>query len=650
MPGSPLVRRGLAASKLARAVTAGMVVALAACDSPLDPALALTLAQPSVEFQAVRGQSTPLTRTINVGNTGGGRLGPVTCTQQPAAWLTCAVTGGNVLTLTANPSGLATSPPDAVVEISAAGLAQSTSLTVAMRVEAPVLAVGASTAEFSATEGASSTTPSQRTIMVTNTGPGGFGVLGAISCVPTPANPRVTCSVDQGTGALGVTVDPSGLAPGTYIFPVSVTSANSTVTGSFAVTLTVGALPRILLSQNTLHFSQVRGSATPESRTVTISNSGGGSLGTVTCSAPASWLTCSVSGTTLTITANASGLTATPFPATVSVNATGAANSPQTINVTMSVEQPLLALTENSTTFTAIEGVGAPTPATRVIGVLNVGAGTLASLGTITCQPQAGSPVTCSVNQATGLLTLSVQAGGLTPGVSVHPVTVSASNSSASQSIAVVLTVTGRPIIVFSENPVVISVPSGSTFPVSRIVDVTNGGGGTLGALSCPPNPVSWMTCSVNEQQITITVFPNGVTQSPPPAVVEVTAENIPDHPEFLTVEMTIQQQMALDQNAVSFTASAAGQAVAPNGTTTTPTSHTIQVLNASGGSLAALGQIGCQPGTRVGCSVNQFLGQVTLTANPVGLPPGTYNLVATITAQNASNSQQVAITLTVTP
>jgi hypothetical protein len=332
------------------------------------------------------------------------------------------------------------------------------------------------------------------------------------------------------------------------------------------------------------------------------------------------------------------------------VSASGAANSPQTISVTMSVEQPVLALTENSTTFSVVEGESASTPTSRIIGVQNVGAGTVANLGTLTCSPPAGSPVSCSVNSADGLVTLSVQTSGLTPGVTVHPVTVAASNTSSTQTVAVVLTVTGRPTIVFSQDPLVISVPSGSTTPVARTVNVTNGGGGTLGALSCPASPTSWMTCSVNGMQITITVFPNGATQGEGPFDVQVTAANIPNDPEFLTVEMVIQQQMTLDQNAVTFEASTGGQSVVPSGTTTTPTSHVIQVSNDSGGTLASLGQISCQGGTRVSCSVNQFLGQVTLGANPVGLPAGTYNLTATISAQNASNPQQVAVTLTVTP
>ena len=152
-------------------------------------------------------------------------------------------------------------------------------------------------------------------------------------------------------------------------------------------------------------------------------------------------------------------------------------------------------------------------------------------------------------------------------------------------------------------------------------------------------------------QQLTITVTQDGITQNMPPVQIEVTATNAPNDPAILTVYVIVQQNMGLSPNAIAFSASAGGQGTVQPGTPTDPTSHVVQVTNTSGGTVAQLGTIGCQPGTRVSCTVDQGEGTVTFTVDPVGLAPGTFNLTANVTASAASNSPQtVAITLTVTP
>ena len=76
----------------------------------------------------------------------------------------------------------------------------------------------------SVTANASSTTSGSDkivTITLTNTGAGGLENLGQLTCAANPASSRIGCQISN--GQLVVTAAPTGLAPGSYLFPVTVT-------------------------------------------------------------------------------------------------------------------------------------------------------------------------------------------------------------------------------------------------------------------------------------------------------------------------------------------------------------------------------------------------------------------------------------------
>ncbi len=98
--------------------------------------------------------------------------------------------------------------------------------------------------------------------------------------------------------------------------------------------------PRISLSRNSLGFTHVRGDPPPPSQAVDISNGGTGTLNWA-ASTPASWLVVSPSSGTapsvLTVSANVAALTAGTYTSNITVTASGASNSPQTVGVTLEV-------------------------------------------------------------------------------------------------------------------------------------------------------------------------------------------------------------------------------------------------------------------------------------------------------------------------
>jgi len=129
--------------------------------------------------------------------------------------------------------------------------------------------------------------------------------------------------------------------PGSYNGLVKLQVSNSN--GLDTVNIMAAAAsppPTISLSTTRANFVYTVGGTAPASQSITITNSGGGSLSWSTASS-ASWLTVSpgsgIGSGTLTLGINTAGLSAQTYNGTITVTAAGATNSPQTISVVLTV-------------------------------------------------------------------------------------------------------------------------------------------------------------------------------------------------------------------------------------------------------------------------------------------------------------------------
>jgi glucose/arabinose dehydrogenase/PKD repeat protein len=99
--------------------------------------------------------------------------------------------------------------------------------------------------------------------------------------------------------------------------------------------------PALAVSPSSLSFSATAGGANPASKSLSVTNTGGGTL-TFTASDNASWLTVTPgSGTapaTLSAAVDVTGLAAGTYNGTITVTASGASGSPATIPVTLTVD------------------------------------------------------------------------------------------------------------------------------------------------------------------------------------------------------------------------------------------------------------------------------------------------------------------------
>ena len=161
-----------------------------------------------------------------------------------------------------------------------------------------------------------------------------------------------TISTEQDT--ISVAVNQSGLSAGTYNGTVDIAIAGRNgryQTSSVAVSLIVSSsgttsTPSILLNPTSLSFSGTAGGANPLAKTMNLANPTGGTL-TWSMTESAAWLALNItSGTTTTETDQVSasvslqGLAAGTYSTVITVAASGAANSPQQMPVSLTLSQP----------------------------------------------------------------------------------------------------------------------------------------------------------------------------------------------------------------------------------------------------------------------------------------------------------------------
>jgi hypothetical protein len=334
----------------------------------------------------------------------------------------------------------------------------------------PAIALSAAAAAFLDTAGTSD--PAAQTINVTN---GGGGVLSGLSLgtivYGAGATGWLAASLAATTAPTTLTLAAAkgSLAPGTYTATVPVQAAGAsntpqTVTVTFTI---VAAVPAIGLSTAAVNFVDTLLTADPAAQTVTITNTGLGTLsglavGTISYGVGGSgWLTATLGAatapTTLSLAVAKGSLAAGTYTATVPVQSAGASNSPQSVSVSFTVvPAPTIGLSSGTVTFN--DTLQTSDPANQTVNVTSTG-GTLTglSLGTISYASGTGWLTTASLNVTTtpATLTLGVAKGSLAAGTYTATVPVQAAlagNSPASVTVTfnisappALVTLTGTP-------------------------------------------------------------------------------------------------------------------------------------------------------------------------------------------------------------
>jgi hypothetical protein len=248
----------------------------------------------------------------------------------------------------------------------------------------------------------------------------------------------LTPASGTGNGAVTLTATTGTLTAGSYSGVITLTAtgaANMTVPVAFTVAA-APVPPAIGASPTSLSFAATQGGANPANQTLSISNTGGGTL-SWTASDNAAWLTLSpASGTgngTVTLSAATGTLTAGSYSGVITLAATGV--TPVTVPVTFTVAAaPNISLNPSSLSYAATQGAANPT--NQTVSLTNTG-GTLNwtvsdNVSWLTVSPASGS--------SSNTLTASVNTSGLAAGTYTGTITVAASGAT-SQTVSVTLTV-----------------------------------------------------------------------------------------------------------------------------------------------------------------------------------------------------------------
>ena len=304
---------------------------------PPPPVLSVTPA--SLSFGGTAGGANPASKTLAVANTGGGSLSFTA--SDDASWLSVSPASGSApstLTVSVNTAGLSAGTHTATVTVASSGVSGSPKqipVTLTLDPPVPVLSVSPASLSFGAVAGGAS--PVSKDLTVSNTG------AGTLNYTVSDNAAWLSVSPASGTapGTVSVSVNVAGLAAGTYSGSVTVTSSGATGSpATIPVTFTVDPPPSLSVTPSSLSFTGSVGGANPAAKTLSVANTGGGTLN-YTTSDDASWLAVTpASGTapgTLSVSVNTAGLAQGTYNGAVTVTASGAGGSPATIPVTFTV-------------------------------------------------------------------------------------------------------------------------------------------------------------------------------------------------------------------------------------------------------------------------------------------------------------------------
>ncbi len=413
----------------------------------------LTVDVSSLSFSAPGG-ATPATQSINV-NASGGPVQIAASVSATGNWLSATVsspTTPSVVTVSANPTGLAAGTYQGTIEIVGAGLQVPVNVTLTVTSSGPSLSFTPTSATISGTAGNS--TVQTATAILKNTGANatsGFTLLADQTWL-TASSANSTLSPGQST-AVVMMASAANLQPGTYTSHVTAqaTGVSATFTVSFNVT---GASLSALVNPITLSISsgtkktfagveQLSGNST----SVAIGVTQGSSFlsadatavapGAFSITVDATALSPGIYNGALLIQCTSSACQAVPVQVVITVNpGTGSLNflpPSATLSMTAGSSTPQMASVSlendgSSTTNFTISTDQSWLSATPTAGLLAAGQKTAVSVSTSTANLVPGTytgHVLAQGTSTTGMYTVSLTVTGANVTVSPNPLTVS---------------------------------------------------------------------------------------------------------------------------------------------------------------------------------------------------------------------------------
>ena len=393
--------------------------------------------------------------------------------------------------------------------------------------------------------------------------------------------------------------------------------------------------PKMNLAPTSLTFNYQIGGSNPAAQMVAVSSSTSTAIN-YTATTGTSWLTTTASGATpgsLSIGVNPGTMAAGTYTGSVSVASTGASNSPQsipvTLNVTAAATKPTLNLTPASVTFNY--QIGGSSPAAQNVA---------ASSSTSTAIPYTATTSTAWLSTTgsgttPGSISLSVNPTGLTAGAYTGSVSVAGTGASNTPvAIPVTLNVTAattNPAINLTPSSLSFTAAVGGTAPAAKTLSLASSTRAVL-SYTAAASGGSWLTIASSSGStpgsISVQANPASLAAGTYTGTITVTASGASNSPQSVPVTLTVTSgtttgHLQAQPRWVSFNY-VPGQSA--------PTPKSVNVLS-SGSSLSYTAAAFGGSWLSVNPSGGTTAGKVSITANPDGLPTGTYAGVVQLSA-----------------
>jgi uncharacterized protein (TIGR03437 family) len=501
--------------------------------------------------------------------------------------------------------------------------------------------------------------PAAQTITISGTGAIPFTLVGNTTWLLVPSGGTTPANVS-------VAVNPTGLAPGTYIAAITATPTSGGNPVYVPVVLVVISSPIVGATPSLLSFVyQIGGTNPTTQKTVILSNAGGPVPFAVTATvAPGSpqWLAVTpTSGTTpatLTVTISPSALPPGTYQGKVTMTSAAASNSPLDIPVTLTVgtQQFLDVSTTNPIFFFQ---VGGPVPPAQTVTPTSTGQPLIYSVTTST-----GANLPWLSATPTGItpnpITINVSPQGLPPGNYFGTVSISAQNAlglaaNNPQVVNVTLVVTNNPTLSATPSPLVFNYQVGQASPTPQTVSVSSTGTSPLSftvaaTVTKTANNLNWLltgtptstttpstfAVSVNPVSLPPDVYTGNITLTAPGASSQAT---IP-----VTLNVSTNPLLNVSPATLAFSAQAGASTVPVQTLTVTSTSDAVPYTVSFPPTAGWLFVSNPIPPSASAAQPSTFF--VTVAATTLGT--GTYNTNITVHPSNGAPDVIVPVTLTV--
>ncbi len=462
----------------------------------------------------------------------------------------------------------------------------------------------------------------------------------------------------QTPATLSVSVNTTGLSPGTYTGTITLTPP----TGAggplqVPVTLTVNASPSLTVTPSSIAFYYQIGGALPAQQTLSLATPGASIGFSISATSQSNWLVVTpVSGFTPgdvlvgVSSAVLTGLAQGSYQGTIQITAPQAANSPVTIQVTLTVSvNPLISATPSSLTFDMPPG--GPAPPQKTLNIASSGAPIPFTASTTTTTTgvnwlqvnptSATTPATLNVGIGPGGLTLA-------PGTYTGSVVLTSGSAGNSPlSIPVTLNVSSVPVLAASPNSLSFVYQIGKATPAGKSVSLTSTGA-PITFTAAASSSGNWL--SINQSSgttpATLGVFvnPTGLSPGTHSGTITLTPQTSGAAPQTINVTLTVSNNplLSISPDILNFKFSPGGPTFLQQTLAATSTSDPLNFTVAWTETTGPAGWLAVTPLSA------QTPSNLTVFANAGALAPGIYDGSITVTATGA-NAQTVPVRVTVT-